>query len=132
MSRTDVLVTTHGAQMTNMMFMSKGGSVMELIPKGWLEYAGIGQYIYSWLASWCNLHHEGVWRDPEGPDCPFPTTETLPCLLFHKDLEVGHNETYLAEWTGTVLRKFSDRRESGALPPSKPSRCTCDPDDNIR
>ncbi|CAM6099363.1 unnamed protein product [Calypogeia fissa] len=130
MSRTDVLVTTHGAQMTNMMFMSKGASVMELIPKGWLEFAGIGQYIYTWLASWANLHYEGVWRDPEGPDCPYPPSETLPCLLFHKDLEVGHNATHLAEWTRDVLRNFRERRESKTVAPSNSLHCTCERDDD--
>ncbi|KAL3682025.1 hypothetical protein R1sor_000047 [Riccia sorocarpa] len=111
MSRTDVLVSTHGAQMTNMMFMPKGSYVMEMMPKGWLEFAGAGQDIYSWLAEWSNLNHGGVWRDTEGPDCPYETSETLKCFLFFKDRTVGHNETHLAEWMTATLEKAKLSRQ---------------------
>ncbi|KAJ7295239.1 hypothetical protein O6H91_04G028000 [Diphasiastrum complanatum] len=110
LSRTDILVTSHGAQLTNIMFMSRGSSVMEMFPKGWLKFAGIGQNIYKWLTDWTGLHHEGAWHDTEGPDCPYPVTEVLPCLLFHKDLSVGLNETHLSTWTADVLQNFQRRR----------------------
>ncbi|KAG6544208.1 hypothetical protein Mapa_014408 [Marchantia paleacea] len=105
MSRTDVLLSTHGAQLTNMMFMSEGGYVMEMMPKGWLEFAGVGQYIYTWLAEWTRLKHEGIWRDTDGPDCPFDASETLKCFFFFKDIHVGLNHTHLALWTAQVLQK---------------------------
>lgn len=105
MSRTDVLVSTHGAQLTNMMFMSEGGYVMEMMPKGWLEFAGVGQYIYTWLAEWTRLKHEGIWRDTDGPDCPFDASETLKCFFFFKDIDVGLNRTHLALWTAQTLQK---------------------------
>lgn len=112
LTSTEVLITAHGAQLTNMMFMSPGTSVMEMYPKGWLEFAGIGQNIYKWLADWTSVVHEGAWRDPEGPDCPYPTTDTLPCLLFYKDREVGMNATYLAQWTRGVLHRFAERQRN--------------------
>jgi hypothetical protein len=45
MSKTDILLSVHGAQLANMIFMSPGGRVLEMFPKGWLELAGHGQYI---------------------------------------------------------------------------------------
>ena len=67
----------HGAHETNMMWMSPGSWVMKMFPKGWLEYAGIGQHIYKWLADWTRVVHElrymaGSWRSrlsiPENRD----------------------------------------------------------------
>ncbi|GLJ46615.1 hypothetical protein SUGI_0982210 [Cryptomeria japonica] len=121
MSRIDILVTAHGAQLTNVMFMEKGSSVMEMFPKGWLEGAGVGQYIYHWFASWTGMNHEGTYRDSQGPDCPNPQ-EQLPCFLFHKDRQVGHNQTFLAQWTSEVLTKFQNRT---SFETSKPGTCPC-------
>lgn len=130
MSTTDILATAHGAQLTNMMFLSKGSSVMEMFPKGWLEGAGVGQYIYHWLASWSGMNHEGTYRDTEGPDCPYPERGRIPCFLFHKDMQVGHNTTYLAHWTADVLARFVNRTTSttlqGANRTSYPTSCPCD------
>ncbi|KAH9330943.1 hypothetical protein KI387_003051, partial [Taxus chinensis] len=44
MSMTDILATVHGAQLTDMIFMDKNSSVMEMFPRGWFELAGNGQY----------------------------------------------------------------------------------------
>ncbi|KAL2610831.1 hypothetical protein R1flu_022523 [Riccia fluitans] len=135
MSRTDVLVSTHGAQLTNMMFMPKGSYVMEMMPKGWLEFAGVGQYIYSWLAEWTNLNHGGVWHDTEGPDCPYDSSETLKCFLFFKDRTVDHNQTQLAEWTSTTLEKakLSKQKEMevNGNRTSVPPPCPCEDVDNF-
>ncbi|KAH9299825.1 hypothetical protein KI387_031507, partial [Taxus chinensis] len=83
MSKIDIMVSSHGAQMTNLMFMSKGSSVMEMFPKGWLETAGSGQYTFHWFATWTGMNHEGTYRDIEGPVCPY--SERMACFTFYKD-----------------------------------------------
>uniref|UniRef100_A0A803MCD0 Glycosyltransferase 61 catalytic domain-containing protein n=2 Tax=Chenopodium quinoa TaxID=63459 RepID=A0A803MCD0_CHEQI len=72
MSITDILVSTHGAQLTNMFLMDRNSSVMEFFPKGWLKLAGVGQYVYHWIASWSGMKHQGAYRDPNGEPCPYP------------------------------------------------------------
>ena len=130
MSTTDVLVTVHGAHETNMMWMSPGSRVMEMFPKGWLEYAGIGQHIYKWLADWTRVVHEGTWQDPEGPDCPYPKTETLSCLLFFKDREAGLNATHLAHWTSDVLQRFvKTQKKTDADTDGVDGLCSCHSED---
>ncbi|RRT80768.1 hypothetical protein B296_00003120 [Ensete ventricosum] len=69
MSETDVLVSPHGAQLTNLFLMDKNSSIMELYPKGWKELAGVGQYVYHWMADWAGMQHKGSWRDPQGEKC---------------------------------------------------------------
>ncbi len=62
MSETKVLISIHGAGLTNMMFMPPGGSVMELQ----LSPAVSGQYsqIYYYLASVSNLHYHYAFCQP--------------------------------------------------------------------
>ncbi|CAL5384017.1 unnamed protein product [Camellia sinensis] len=38
MTNTDIMASPHGAQLTNMLFMDRGSSIMELFPKGWLVW----------------------------------------------------------------------------------------------
>ncbi|GFP87050.1 hypothetical protein PHJA_000848800 [Phtheirospermum japonicum] len=111
MSLTDILITAHGAQLTNMIFMDRNSSVMELFPKGFLEHAGVGQYVYHWLASWSGMRHEGVWRDPVGDHCPFPEDDPR-CMAVFKNNRVGHNETYFSEWAGNVLSSTRMRNKA--------------------
>jgi capsular polysaccharide biosynthesis protein len=59
MMETDVLVSVHSAQMTNMIFMSPGGRVLEMFSKGWFEIAGRPHSNYTLLANWNGLRHEG-------------------------------------------------------------------------
>ena len=40
LSSTDVLISAHGAQMINMLFMDRNSSVMEFYPLGWKQRAG--------------------------------------------------------------------------------------------
>eukprot|EP00249_Psilotum_nudum_P009432 c21932_g1_i4 orf=127-1758(+) len=113
-------------QMTNMMFMTTGSSIMEMFPKGWLEYAGNGQYIYKWLADWIGLQHEGTWRDPDGPDCPYPSTEQLRCFFVFKDSQIAHNETYLSAWLSQVLEKLEGRLRIAGDKDIPYSECPCE------
>ncbi|WOL19970.1 hypothetical protein Cni_G28772 [Canna indica] len=137
MSETDILVSPHGCQLTNLFLMDKNSSVMEFYPKGWRELAGVGQYIYRWMSKWAGMQHKGAWRDPDGDNCPH--TDKLECFLFYKDKQIGHDEVYFAEWATKVLgevkkSKLSEAeaeaeaeagRESKRLPVGS-SPCPCD------
>ncbi|RZC64345.1 hypothetical protein C5167_008035 [Papaver somniferum] len=114
MSSTDILVSPHGAQLTNMFFMDKNSSIMEFYPKGWLKLAGIGQYVYKWIASWSGMKHQGAWRDPNpDPDlrkCEFPEDDRR-CMTIYKDGMIGHNETYFTEWARNVLAEVKINKQ---------------------
>ncbi|XP_077212943.1 uncharacterized protein LOC143848047 [Tasmannia lanceolata] len=125
MSSTDILATAHGAQMTNMIFMDRNSSLMQFFPKGWLELAGEGQYVYQWLASWSGMIYEGTWRDVEGEECPY-AKQDLQCFVFYKDGKIGHNETFLMDWTMDVLNRVKKRKVEEASSNSiQPSGCRC-------
>lgn len=109
MSLTDIVISPHGAQLSNMIFMDRNSSVMELFPKGWLELAGVGQYVHHWLAGWSGMKHEGTWRDPVGDPCPFPENDNR-CMSVFKDGKVGHNETFFSEWAEKVLGEVRLRK----------------------
>lgn len=105
MTYTDIVVSPHGAQLTNMLFMDRDSSVMEFFPKGWLELAGIGQYAHHWMADQSGMNHRGSWWEPLGKkECPVPQND-LECFDFYKDGTIGHNETHFAEWARTVLNQ---------------------------
>ncbi|OVA15261.1 Glycosyltransferase AER61 [Macleaya cordata] len=111
MSSTDILVSPHGAQLTNMFFMDRNSSVMEFFPKGWLELAGGGQYVYLWTANLSGMRHEGAWRDQQGDkECPHPQQDHLQCFYFYKDGQVGHNETFFTEWSRRVINQVRIRK----------------------
>lgn len=124
-SATDVLVSPHGAQLSNMFFMDRNSSVMEFFPKGWLKLAGIGQYVYHWLASWSGMIHRGAWRDPAGNRCPFPNDDRR-CMSVYKNARIGYNETYFYEWAINVLTDVKLRKAhqiSTRIPVSSSCRC---------
>ncbi|KAL9141371.1 hypothetical protein ABFS82_14G098600 [Erythranthe guttata] len=110
MSLTDVMVSAHGAQLSNIFLMDKNSSVMELFPKGWLELAGVGQYVYRDLAGWSGMIHEGAWRDPAGDRRPFPENDQRCMSVVYKNGKIGHNETYFSEWARKVLGKVKLRK----------------------
>ncbi|KAF5950206.1 hypothetical protein HYC85_012199 [Camellia sinensis] len=126
MTNTDIVASPHGAQLTNMLFMDQGSSIMEFFPKGWLEHAGIGQYVFHWMANQLMMKHQGAWWDSIGNECPLPEQE-LECFLFHKDGQVGHNETYFAEWARKVLNqvRISKLEEASKKPQPISSACQC-------
>ncbi|KAF3629571.1 putative aluminum-activated malate transporter 10-like [Capsicum annuum] len=102
LTNTDIVASPVGAQLTNMLFMDRESSVMQFYPKGWLEYAGSGQYAYHWMANQSGMKHQGAWWDPIGEECPSPQDQ-WQCFSFHKDGMVGHNETHFAEWARRVI-----------------------------
>ncbi|PON70525.1 Transmembrane protein [Trema orientale] len=105
MTNTDIVVSPHGAQLTNMLFMDRNSRIMEFFPKGWLELAGVGQYAHHWMAEMSGMDHTGSWWETLGEkECPNPQND-LECFNFYKDGQVGHNETYFAEWARTVLNQ---------------------------
>ncbi|KAL3514241.1 hypothetical protein ACH5RR_026958 [Cinchona calisaya] len=130
MSNSDIVASPHGAQLTNMFFMDRNSNVMEFFPKGWLEYAGLGQYAHHWMANQSGMKHQGAWWDPNGKDCPNPKDE-LECFLFHKDGQVGHNETYFAEWTKKVLHQVrlnklaEATKDQASVQQPAPNVCAC-------
>lgn len=109
MSSTDILISPHGAQLSNMILMDRNSSVMEFFPKGWLELAGVGQFVYHWLASWSGMKHEGAWRDPVGDRCPYPEDDRR-CMSLFKNSRIGHNESYFSEWARYVLSEVKMRK----------------------
>lgn len=109
MSATDVLVSPHGAQLSNMFMMDRNSSVMEFFPKGWLKLAGIGQFVFHWMASWAGMNHRGAWRDAGGGGCPFPDDDRR-CMSVYKNARIGHNETYFYEWARNVVSDVKLRK----------------------
>lgn len=109
MSKTDVLISAHGAQLSNMIFMDRNSSVMEMFPKGWKEFAGVGQYVHHWLASWAGMKHEGAWRDTVADPCPFPEDDRR-CMSVFKNAKIGHNETVFSEWARSVIKGVVERK----------------------
>ncbi|KAI5084814.1 hypothetical protein GOP47_0000983 [Adiantum capillus-veneris] len=132
MSRTNILVSAHGAQLANIIFMPPEGRVLEMFPFGWLEMAGHGQYIYRNLANWVNLQHEGYWRDPSTPPCPNPS-EASACFSHYKDQPLGINVTYIQNWLGDVIKRYQhpsmpstfSEQSYEALNSSNPNICEC-------
>lgn len=128
MSSTDILVSPHGAQLTNMFFMDRNSSVMEFFPKGWLKLAGVGQYVYHWLASWSGMQHQGAYRDPYGADCPY-SEDDRRCMSFFKSGQIGHNESYFRDWARKVLNEVQLRKTLEGSDKSFKSKnigCLCD------
>ncbi|PSS19273.1 Protein O-linked-mannose beta-1,4-N-acetylglucosaminyltransferase, partial [Actinidia chinensis var. chinensis] len=109
MSLTDILVSPHGAQLTNMFLMDRNSSVMEFFPKGWLKLAGVGQYVYHWIASWSGMNHRGAWRDPDGDQCPYGDADRR-CMSIYKNGLIGYNETFFAEWARNVVNDVKVRK----------------------
>lgn len=125
MRKTDILVSAHGAQLTNMFLMNRNSSVMEFFPKGWLKLAGVGQYVYQWIASWSGMRHEGAWRDPIGGDdtiCSFPEDDRR-CMSVYKNAKIGFNHTYFANWAADVLNQVKTRKLNQS---SSTGLCACD------
>lgn len=124
MSLTDILVSPHGAQLTNMFLMDRNSSVMEFFPKGWLKLAGVGQYVYHWIASWSGMRHQGAWRDPDGDECLYPEDDRR-CMSIFKSSKIGFNETYFADWVTNVLNQVKIRKLEGASNNTNSSISSC-------
>ena len=110
LSATDVLITPHGAQVTNMVFMDRNSSVMEFYPLGWRQRAGGGQFVFRWMADRAGMRHEGSWWDPDGEPCP-DSPDILSC---YKSRQIGHDEAYFAEWAARVFAAAKERKARSA------------------
>jgi hypothetical protein len=109
LSATDVLVTPHGAQVTNLLFMDQNSSIMEFYPLGWRQRAGGGQFVYRWMASRAGMRHEGSWWDPNGEPCP-DSPDILSC---YKSRLIGHDAAYFAKWAAKVFTAAKERKTIG-------------------
>ncbi|GMH17377.1 hypothetical protein Nepgr_019218 [Nepenthes gracilis] len=123
---TDILASPHGAQMTNMIFMERGSVVMEFFPRGWLEYAGVGQHVFEWLAKQSGmLHPEPWWEKLDEIDCPRPQNRA-ECWSFYKNGKVGLNQTFFAQWARTQIGEVKLRKQiSLNLMAYNSSSCSC-------
>lgn len=125
MSLTDILASPHGAQLTNLFLMDKNSSVMEFFPKGWLKLAGVGQYVFHWMASWSGMRHQGAWRDPNGDECPYGEDDRR-CMSIYKTGKIGLNETYFTEWAKKVLDEVKIKKlEEAAANKTNASASIC-------
>ncbi|GJM98560.1 hypothetical protein PR202_ga15584 [Eleusine coracana subsp. coracana] len=97
--------------MTNMLFMDRSSSIMEFYPMGWRQRAGGGQFVYRWMADRAGMRHEGSWWDPNGEPCP-RSTDILSC---YKNRQIGHNETYFAEWAARVFATAKERKTTSSF-----------------
>ncbi|CAM0952495.1 unnamed protein product [Alopecurus aequalis] len=116
LSETDVLISAHGAQMTNMAFMDRNSSIMEFYPMGWRQKAGGGQFVFRWMAGGAGMRHEGSWWDPTGDPCPDGNPDILSC---YKNRQIGMDEAYFSEFAAKVfnatkVRKMVISREASA------------------
>ncbi|KAJ7965771.1 Glycosyltransferase AER61 [Quillaja saponaria] len=126
MADTDIVASPHGAQLTNMFFMDRNSSVLEFFPKGWLELAGIGQYAHHWMADISGMKHRGAWWDQHGEkECPFPKRDSRRCFTFYKDGQVGHNETFFAEWARKVVNHVRIEKLEKVAKTSELNLSTC-------
>lgn len=83
---------------------------MEFFPKGWLKLAGVGQYVFHWIASWSGMKHQGAWRDPdEDQYCPY-SEDDRRCMPIYKSAKIGFNRTYFSQWASNVLNEVKTRK----------------------
>ncbi|KAL6839084.1 hypothetical protein ACP4OV_031138 [Aristida adscensionis] len=127
LSATDVLISVHGAQMANLLFMERNSSVMELYPLGWRQRAGGGQFVFRWMADRAGMRHEGSWWDPHGEPCP-GSPDILSC---YKNRQIGLDEKYFAQWAARVFTAAKERKMNHGVgaPAGEPQRqvapCLC-------
>uniref|UniRef100_A0ACD5UGR1 Uncharacterized protein n=1 Tax=Avena sativa TaxID=4498 RepID=A0ACD5UGR1_AVESA len=107
LSETDVLISAHGAQMTNLLFMDRNSSIMELYPMGWRQRAGGGQFVFRGMASWAGMRHEGSWWDPAGDPCPDGNPDILGC---YKNRQIGMDEAYFSQFAAKVFNATKERK----------------------
>lgn len=132
MTNTDIVATTHGAQLTNMLLMDDNSSIMEFFPKGWFKLAGFGKYVYKWMAEQAGMRYRGAWWDPGSENECSSTLQDSECFIrLYKDGLVGHNETYFAEWASSVLKqvRISKLKQAAkilvSIPEANSGVCLC-------
>ncbi|KAF7051841.1 hypothetical protein CFC21_060035 [Triticum aestivum] len=107
LSRTDVFISAHGAQVTNQLFMDRNSSVMEFYPMGWRQRAAGGQFVYRWMASRAGMRHEGSWWDPAGDPCPDGNPDIFSC---YKNRRIGMDEAAFTEFAAKVFTANKERK----------------------
>ncbi|XP_037419062.1 uncharacterized protein LOC119283749 [Triticum dicoccoides] len=111
LSRTDVFISAHGAQMTNLVFMDRNSSIMEFYPMGWRQRAAGGQFVFRWMASRAGMRHEGSWWDPAGDPCPDGKPDIFSCF---KNRQIGMDEAAFNEFTAKVFTANKERKSAKA------------------
>ncbi|CAM0908865.1 unnamed protein product [Alopecurus aequalis] len=125
LSDTDVLISAHGAQMTNLVFMDRNSSIMEFYPMGWRQRAAGGQFVFRWMANRAGMQHEGSWWDPVGDPCPNGNTDFLSC---YKNRQIGMDEAYFSQFAARVFNSTKERkmgRSSEAVAKAQAQEETC-------
>jgi hypothetical protein len=107
LSDTDVLISAHGAQMTNLVFMDRNSSIMEFYPMGWRQRAAGGQFVFRWMANRAGMRHGGSWWDPAGDSCPDRNPDILAC---YKNRQIGMDEAYFSEFAAKVFNATKERK----------------------
>ena len=67
--------------------------------------------MYRWMADWTGMRHEGSWWESVGEPCP-DNPDILDCW---KERQIGHNETYFAEWAARVFAAARERKRGNAV-----------------
>ncbi|XP_044973256.1 uncharacterized protein LOC123440772 [Hordeum vulgare subsp. vulgare] len=123
LSGTDVFISAHGAQMTNLVFMDRNSSIMEFYPMGWRQRAAGGQFVFRWMASRAGMRHEGSWWDPAGDPCPDGNPDVFSC---YKNRRIGMDEAAFSEFAAKVFAANKDRKSAKARPGQEAeTSCKC-------
>lgn len=140
MKETDVVATTHSAQLTNMLFMPTGSSVMEMLPPRLPRRRRRRPVHLPMVPELVPVQYDSAWRDDGGevgrgdkarsgrtPQTSLGATSSssAKCFAAYQDRQVGVNECFVAEWTRRVLKQ---RLESGMRRSARskvPLACPC-------
>ena len=68
------------------------------------------------------MKHEGIWRDPDGDDYPYPEDDRR-CMSIYRNGRIGYNETFFKEWARKVIVVVKTRKTEEALNKNTSFRC---------
>jgi hypothetical protein len=107
LSKTNVLISAHGAQMTNLVFMDRSSSTMEFCPMGWRQRAAGRQFVFRWMASCVGMQHRGSWWDPAGDLCPSGNPDKCSC---YKNRQIGMDQAYFSKFAAKVFNATKEHK----------------------